>query len=114
MTDSFLDATIKDYVRQCYPVARVSPAYGIDDDQLFRTSNDLPAAFAAMAGPATFSTVFTATDKGGTTVSCTEAWTHISGRLSDPALFADYSRSDERRVGKVCVWTCTARWSPYH
>src|SRR3546814_4621412 len=50
MTDSFLAATIKDYVRQCYPVARVSPAYGIDDDQLFRTSNDLPAAFAAMAG----------------------------------------------------------------
>src|SRR3546814_11038034 len=83
MTDSFLDATIKDYVRQCYPVARVSPAYGIDDDQLFRTSNDLPAAFAAMAGPATFSTVFTAPDKGGTTVSCTAAW-----------------RSEERRGGK--------------
>ena len=30
MTDTFLDATIKDYVRQCYPVARVSPAYGVD------------------------------------------------------------------------------------
>src|SRR3546814_515475 len=58
MTDTFLDSTIKDYVRQCYPVARVSPAYGIDDDQLFRTTNDLPAAFAAMTGPATFSTVF--------------------------------------------------------
>ena len=53
MTDAFLDATIKDYVRQCYPVARVSPAYGIDDDQLFRTSTDLPASFAEMAGPAT-------------------------------------------------------------
>ncbi|MCI1754342.1 MAG: hypothetical protein LKM31_00080 [Sphingobium sp.] len=37
MTDTFLDATIKDYVRQCYPVARVSPAYGVDDDKLFRT-----------------------------------------------------------------------------
>jgi len=31
MTDIFLDQTIKDYARQCYPVARVSPAYGIDD-----------------------------------------------------------------------------------
>ena len=99
MTDSFLDATIKDYLRQCYPVARVSPAYGIDDDQLFRTTNDLPTAFAAMAGPATFSTVFTATDKGGTTVSCTEAWTHISDRLSDPALFDDYSRRVCERTG---------------
>src|SRR3546814_15483895 len=47
MTDVFLDATIKDYVRQCYPVARVSAAYGVDDDQLFRTSTDLPASFAA-------------------------------------------------------------------
>jgi conjugal transfer mating pair stabilization protein TraG len=99
MTDTFLDATIKDYVRQCYPVARVSPAYGIDDDQLFRTADDLPAAFAAMAGPATFSTVFTATDKGGTTVSCTEAWEHISDRLSDPALFEDYSRQVCERTG---------------
>jgi conjugal transfer mating pair stabilization protein TraG len=92
MTDTFLDATIKDYVRQCYPVARVSAAYGVDDDQLFRTSGDLPSAFAAMAGPATFSTVYTGTDKGGTTVSCTEAWAHISDRLSDPALFEGYTR----------------------
>ncbi|NML91177.1 MULTISPECIES: conjugal transfer protein TraG N-terminal domain-containing protein [unclassified Sphingobium] len=99
MTDAFLDATIKDYVRQCYPVARVSPAYGIDDDQLFRTSTDLPAAFAAMAGPATFSTVFTASDKGGTTVSCDEAWQHISERLSDASLFESYSTQVCQRTG---------------
>jgi hypothetical protein len=99
MTDTFLDATIKDYARQCYPVARVSAAYPIDDDMLFRTTTDLPAAFAAMAGPATFSTVYTETDKGGTTVSCTDAWTHISGRLGDPALFDDYTRRICARTG---------------
>ncbi len=99
MTDAFLDATIKDYVRQCYPVARVSPAYGIDDDQLFRTSTDLHASFAAMAGPATFSTVFTAADKGGTTVSCNEAWQHIADRLSDPAVFEGYSAQVCQRTG---------------
>jgi conjugal transfer mating pair stabilization protein TraG len=98
MTDSFLDATIKDYVRQCYPVARVSPAYGVDDDKLFHTATDLPAAFAGMAGPATFSTVFTATDKGGTTVNCNEAWEHISTRLSEPTLFDNY-------VAQVCTRT---------
>jgi conjugal transfer mating pair stabilization protein TraG len=99
MTDTFLDATIKDYVRQCYPVARVSAAYGVDDDKLFRTTTDLPAAFAAMAGPATFSTVYTEADKGGTTVSCTDAWTHISDRLSDPTLFEGYSRQVCARTG---------------
>jgi len=99
MTDIFLDATIKDYVRQCYPVARVSAAYGVDDDQLFRTSTDLPAAFAAMAGPATFSTVYTETDKGGTTVSCSDAWTHISTRLSDSVLFDGYTKQICTRTG---------------
>jgi conjugal transfer mating pair stabilization protein TraG len=99
MTDTFLDATIKDYVRQCYPVARVSPAYGIDDDKLFRTATDLPAAFAAMAGPATFSTVYTEADKGGTTMTCEEAWSHISTRLTEPALFDSYSRQVCMRTG---------------
>jgi conjugal transfer mating pair stabilization protein TraG len=99
MTDSFLDATVKDYVRQCYPVARVSPAYGVDDDQLFRASTDLPTAFAAMAGPSTFSTVFTASDKGGKTVSCQEAWTHIADRLSDPVIFESYSAQVCERSG---------------
>jgi conjugal transfer mating pair stabilization protein TraG len=99
MTDTFLDATIKDYVRQCYPVARVSSAYGVDDDKLFRTTTDLPAAFAAMAGPATFSTVYTAADKGGTTVSCNEAWSNISERLNDPGLFDGYVRQVCARTG---------------
>ena len=98
MTDTYLDATIKDYVRQCYPVARVSPAYGVNDDQLYRTATDLPGAFAAMAGPATFSTVYTAADKGGTTVTCAEAWQHISTRLSEPGLFDHY-------VAQVCTRT---------
>ncbi|AZI37780.1 conjugal transfer protein TraG [Caenibius tardaugens NBRC 16725] len=99
MTDTFLDATIKDYVRQCYPVARVSPAYGVDDDQLFRTSTDLPASFAAMAGPATFSTVYTAANKGGATVSCQEAWDSIQSRLSDPTLFDGYTTQVCQRTG---------------
>jgi conjugal transfer mating pair stabilization protein TraG len=99
LTDTFLDATVKDYVRQCYPVARVSPAYGVDDDQLFRTTTDLPAAFAAMAGPATFSTVYSNADKGGTTMSCSDAWDNIQTRLSDPNLFDAYSAQVCQRTG---------------
>src|SRR3546814_1021224 len=26
----------------------------------------------------------------------------------------DFTRSEERRVGKECVSTCRSRWSPYH
>ena len=99
MTDTFFDATIKDYVRQCYPVARASPAYGVDDDQLFRTSTDLPNSFAAMAGPSTFSTVYTPADKAGTTVSCEEAWSYISAQLAQPTLFDAYSKQVCARTG---------------
>lgn len=98
MTDTFLDATMKDYLRQCYPVARVSPAYGVDDDILFRTATDLPAAFAAMAGPTTYSTVYTPTDKGGVTMSCADAWDDIATRLAEPTLFDGYVR-------QVCIRT---------
>src|SRR3546814_10151195 len=52
-----------------------------------------------MSGPATVSTVYTPADKGGTTVSCDEAWQHISTALSDPALFDDYSRQVCTRTG---------------
>jgi conjugal transfer mating pair stabilization protein TraG len=90
MTDIFLDQTIKDYARQCYPVARVSPAYGVDDDKLFRTTTDLPAAFAAMAGPATYSTVYSSADKAGTTMTCSDAWANIQSRLGDPSTFDSY------------------------
>ena len=27
---------------------------------------------------------------------------------------ADHQRSEERRVGKKCLWLCRSRWSPYH
>src|SRR3546814_12127982 len=26
----------------------------------------------------------------------------------------EFGRSEERRVGKECVSTCSSRWSPYH
>src|SRR3546814_212692 len=91
-TEPFVGVKVKYCVRQCYPLDRGYAAYVCDDERLVRTATDLPAAFAAMAGPATFSTVYTAADKGGTTVSCDEAWQHISTALSDPALFDDYSR----------------------
>src|SRR3546814_7011825 len=31
-----------------------------------------------------------------------------------PAVIADSTRSEERRVGKECVSTCRSRWSTYH
>ena len=37
-------------------------------------------------------------------------------RKFDPnyPLMIAHSRSEERRVGKECLWLCRSRWSPYH
>src|SRR3546814_11523164 len=40
--------------------------------------------------------------------------THTSHILSQQGSKATRQRSEERRVGKECVSTCRARWSPYH
>src|SRR3546814_17434088 len=39
---------------------------------------------------------------------------HINRGASDrPLSSAEIIRSEERRVGKECVSTCSSRWSPY-
>src|SRR3546814_14283531 len=37
-----------------------------------------------------------------------------AGGGADAAALGDPLRSDERRVGKECVRTCSSRWSPYY
>src|SRR3546814_19113268 len=35
-------------------------------------------------------------------------------QIKEVFVAADHCRSEERRVGKECVRTCSSRWSPYH
>src|SRR3546814_1011583 len=37
-----------------------------------------------------------------------------SGRIETPAMANRAERSEERRVGKECVSTCSSRWPTYH
>src|SRR3546814_17548109 len=37
-----------------------------------------------------------------------------SGASTSSAQTGSIRRSEERRVGKECVSTCSSRWSPYH
>src|SRR3546814_12070355 len=49
-------------------------------------------------------------DKKGDIVSYNQKYLEIS-KYSPEELAG---RSEERRVGKECVSTCSSRWSPYH
>src|SRR3546814_7063136 len=57
----------------------------------------------------------------GTRLRATERNGHACARRKQQILerqaglrHGPYRRSEERRVGKECVSTCRARWSPYH
>src|SRR3546814_12426602 len=41
-------------------------------------------------------------------------WNDWKQRAEDGSPALTGWRSEERRVGKVCVRTCRSRWSPYH
>src|SRR3546814_16971596 len=51
----------------------------------------------------------------GTKHSLAHAASVPGGLLNNPVRISDREwRSEERRVGKVCVSTCRSRWSPSH
>ena len=41
-------------------------------------------------------------------------WLALARRVSASYPHAMRGRSEERRVGKECVFLCRSRWSPYH
>src|SRR3546814_16773195 len=44
-----------------------------------------------------------------------DAFTHgVNARVVGLQRIVHHNRSEERRVGKECVGTCSSRWSPYH
>src|SRR3546814_15372761 len=51
-------------------------------------------------------------DSGGEEYRARAVWGQTFSR-GHILLAADYSRSEERRVGKECVSTCRSRWSPF-
>ena len=54
--------------------------------------------------------------RGAATANPAHAPTDAKGRSLLPASMKrkKLRRSEERRVGKECLWLCRSRWSPYH
>src|SRR3546814_20625234 len=48
------------------------------------------------------------------TVKATAVDPRVTRTWDNPLAGYVAARSEERRVGKECVSTCTSRWSPYH
>src|SRR3546814_13416267 len=51
-------------------------------------------------------------EKDGTVTNSERRISRVRAAIRPPG--DTQARSEERRVGKECVSTCSARWSPYH
>lgn len=83
--DNFISKTITYYVRNCAPIAMVSPSTSISDATLKRGTDDLRTVLAGMALPALTTLVFDAANKAGDSQTCKDAWDNtIQPAMSDP------------------------------
>src|SRR3546814_19739038 len=84
--------------------------------QEFQFSGGTPSTLQWTAGVYLFSydgnQTFTNRGTGFPTVQYSGL--HGRQRAASQAVYAQVTRSEERRVGKECVSTCRSRWSPYH
>ena len=76
-------------------------------DQLTRQ----PDGKILVAGRVTNMVLLTRLNADGTTDTNFNAGTPFRFR---PGIVKAITRSEERRVGKECVFLCRSRWSPYH
>ena len=104
LVDTYLDMTVKDYVRQCVPVAVASDSYDVSYDELLRTSSDLQASLGKAGGPSTYSTVYSSTNKAGVAQTCADAWTYIDTELKSANTFTRFAdgvcSSDDFNIGR--------------
>ncbi len=82
--DFYLFKSIKEYYKQCSPIAMTSPAFTFNLNDLRTNTNSIFEQLQLLRSPSTFTTVFSVTNKAGSVVSCETAW---NDSLS-PALLA--------------------------
>ena len=78
LDDYYLVKSVKRYYGDCSQMALIQSSYNFDLNQLRSGTNNLMTLLAELRSPADFTEVYSATDKGGITVSCEEAWGQLS------------------------------------
>lgn len=99
--DIRLDGSVHQYWEDCLGTALNSPAYPITNQVVYRTTRDpVNDIMAELTSPSIYTISYLDTaDKAGDTVTCTDAWTRLSGRLLDPDTFEGQTRALCGRAG---------------
>jgi hypothetical protein len=82
--DAYLNQSVDEYVKECvlFEMQQPTPAITMND---LDTTNDLSAVMGAAANPAVWVTYWDSSNPGGTTLTCSAAWTNLNNILNQPA-----------------------------
>lgn len=82
--DYYLFKSIKEYYKQCSPVALSSNAYSFNLNDLRTNTNNIAVMLQELRSPSAFTSVYSTANKSGVAKSCEDAWVDDL----QPAIFA--------------------------
>ena len=94
--DQYLVKSLKQYYSDCSQMALIQASYDFDLNQLRSGTDDFMDLLPKLKSPADYTVVYDATPagKGGTTVTCEEAWdSYLQPAFADNTLYAAMMRS---------------------
>ncbi|MDH5543694.1 MAG: conjugal transfer protein TraG N-terminal domain-containing protein [Nitrospinota bacterium] len=86
--DTLLDYSLKNYINDCVWLELALPDTTLDINVIKTGTSDFRTEFAKAANPGAPVTYYSSTYKGGTSITCQEAWTNINADLSNTANFS--------------------------
>lgn len=101
--DSFLELNLNQYILDCVTFAISNDNSGLSIDELRRTSASLSSSLEKAKNPAIYTKYYSATDVGGASTTCTDAWgsivtdmtpANLSGSLESSCTEMGYDISD--------------------
>lgn len=101
--DSFLELNLNQYILDCVTFAISNDNSGLSIDELRQTPASLSSSLAKAKNPAIYTKYYSATDVGGASTTCTDAWdsividmtpANLSGSLESSCTEMGYDISD--------------------
>jgi hypothetical protein len=90
--DQYIDESLKRYTKDCLFFELQRPGTSLSVNDITSSSTDFMTQYAQAANPAVFTVWYSESERTGTTLSCSDAWTNLQGYFSDPLNMGDTIR----------------------
>ncbi len=91
LPNQYMDKSLRNYMNDCLFFELMRPGTSLSTNDINSNSTNFLNEFAQAQNPAIFTTFYddNPSDRTGTTMSCTQAWTNINSYLSNPLNFTE-------------------------